>query len=271
MKKCINPLVLNMKLQSILRRSVYFIVRIGFLFTIFALMATAGMDILNHKGKVKTFATKAHYSNQYNIPVNIRIHVPDSMAFYSREEATKKGYVESKDNKVGDDLENKHVLITNRITVSGSKDGMMEIYPEINSKGYVIAKSSNIFVSIFQIIHSYLGLISLVFILYQLMKIFRKDLEFNIEIIQRINCVGLLLALTQVTRAILVVFLSKYYKHISIHSLKNGQSLEQGFDIQISPRLDFDLTLFIVGLSLLVLGYLLKSGFELKRENELTI
>ena len=96
-------------------------------------------------------------------------------------------------------------------------------------------------------------------------------MSFSIDLAKRVKWLGLLFVFNEIVQVIIVFFLSRNYESISINSYLNNESLKKGIDLAINPRLEFDVTIFIVGLSLLVLCMLLTKGNTIEQENELTI
>ena len=138
------------------------------------------------------------------------------------------------------------------------------------TKGYLNIKSSNLFFKFCQILKSYLPLLFTIGIFYILMLIFKllkEDLTFSKSLSKKIKSLGLLLIIWQLTSFILCLIFNYYYSYVSF---EKSNSLK-GINLSVNPRIEFDATLFIIGMCLIVLNILLQKGTNIKQENDLTI
>lgn len=145
-----------------------------------------------------------------------------------------------------------------------------------NTSGFYVSsfvniKSSNLFFTICQLIRNYSGIIIMIFIFFHLKTIFKflkKDFSFNSNLVNRVKWVGLLFITWESLYLITSYIFGNYYSHIG---LENFFKYSNVMRLNINPRLEFDFTKLLIGLSLLILSKLLKKGKEMQEENNLTI
>lgn len=131
--------------------------------------------------------------------------------------------------------------------------------------------SEHTFLSILLFINQHYRILITIFILYFLKAIFsnlKNNLTFNNKIARHTKLIGLLITLKQVLGLILSFVIGSSYNLISINSETNYNN---AFNLSLNPTLEFNFSMFIVGLSLLVVSILLNKGNNLQTENELTI
>ena len=141
-------------------------------------------------------------------------------------------------------------------------------------EGYIQLKSNKIWITLCQLIKSYSGLTLLIIIFFLLSKIFKslkKKIEFNILLVRNVKFIGILLVIKSLTEVLLNYIIGSQFDIIKISSYNGDYFSEQNKIIHMNPALDFEFTTFVIGLSFLVLSYLLKHGYKLSQENELTI
>ncbi|AUC16339.1 hypothetical protein BTO06_14795 [Tenacibaculum sp. SZ-18] len=143
-----------------------------------------------------------------------------------------------------------------------------KILPE---KLNILVTSEYTFLSILLYINQHYRILITIFILYFLKGIFsilKVNLTFDNNIIRFTKLIGLLIILIEVLGLVLSFIIGRYYDLISINSETNYNN---AFNLSLNPTLEFNFSMFIVGLSLLVVSILLNKGNELQTENELTI
>lgn len=265
----------NSFLQTILDYLLTFFFNISVILFIVAIC----FDIFTENGKIGSFSVGSHHSKGYNLPVKVRISIPDSVVSYHGEnfsstmvynDYTKNIY--SKENNY-DKIKRKNCKkykTTNEILTCLNSDHTFKLHPEFTTNGNIIGKSSDKTIFIFQIAYNYLNIVLIILILYQLMMII-KHLSFNPKLIWRVKLLGIIILVQEIVKFVIIQFIDKYYYPIFINSYLNNIPLKNPINITINPSSNFNLTLFIVGISLLVLSKLLKQGYFLKQENELTI
>jgi hypothetical protein len=138
------------------------------------------------------------------------------------------------------------------------------------TKGYLNIKSSNWFFTLCQLIKTYIPLLIMIFIFYQLKAVFKllgEKMAFSLQLSKKIKIVGSLIIISQILTFTLSIIFGFYYDYVGFENIINNN----GIELNINPRLDFDLTLILVGLSLLIFSILLTKGNALEQENDLTI
>ncbi|CAL2078422.1 hypothetical protein [Tenacibaculum sp. 190524A05c] len=141
----------------------------------------------------------------------------------------------------------------------------------IDSKTRIIVKPKTTFLTIMLFLDKYLSILITILILYFLKQIFyhlKKDLSFNIEVSKNVKRIGFLLILMEVLGAIFNLIIGTYISHVSIET---DILFRNAFNINFNPTIEFDLPMFITGLSLLVVSILLNKGNDLQTESNLTI
>ncbi|CAL2058063.1 DUF2975 domain-containing protein [Tenacibaculum sp. 190524A05c] len=141
----------------------------------------------------------------------------------------------------------------------------------IDSKTRIIVKPKTTFLTIMLFLDNYHSILITILILYFLKQIFyhlKKDLSFNMEVSKNVKRIGFLLILTEVLGAIFNLIIGTYISHVSIET---DILFRNAFNINFNPTIEFDLPMFITGLSLLVVSILLNKGNDLQTESNLTI
>ncbi|MGB2684077.1 MAG: DUF2975 domain-containing protein, partial [Olleya sp.] len=142
------------------------------------------------------------------------------------------------------------------------------------SDGFIVAKSDNPIIILVQILKAYSGIISLIIMLFFIERIFyslNKSLTFTHNLNKKVKYLGVVFIFSESLSLLFSYVLGSYYGRISTQTLIDGKRLSGGLDLSMNPRLEFDFAFFIIGLSLLVLASLLKSGNQLQQENDLTV
>ncbi|SFI54694.1 DUF2975 domain-containing protein [Olleya namhaensis] len=246
------------------------------------LLINIGFDIFTDNGKVGNFSG-THHSNGYPIPVTINTRV-NKPIFNNEISLNVKKHV-SKGGRKGWSSNPKYVDILPDDINDGTKnilsfhfDSDKEYFhtkaSSFRSDGYIIAKSENKLISFLQIFKAYIGLFSLIIILFFLERIFfrlKKSLSFTNNLYKEVRWLGAVFIISESLSLLFSYVLSTYYGRIGVKTLIEGKRLSDGLELSINPRLEFDFAFFVVGLSLLVLASLLKSGNQLQQENDLTI
>ncbi|RLJ65482.1 Protein of unknown function (DUF2975) [Lacinutrix venerupis] len=269
----------NKILVSILHRLFTFFFWFTLLFTIYIF----GFEVFTKDGHFENFVSENHHANGYSIPIKFNIDVKNPVFNNFKTINLKKGvniygqkwssrnsvYFDELPNDINDEVKN---------VISFNFYGDTEYYTTTNSSfntnGYIIGKSDNLLIKILQMFKAYSGLIMLVLVFYFLKKIFyliKQKYSFTSFLYHNVKWLGLILIIGEVLDLIVTYVLGSYYGSISVETFIDGKSFYDGINLTMNPRLEFDFTLFLVGLSLLVLTSLLKSANILQQENELTI
>ncbi len=247
------------------------------IFTLFVI----GTDLFTDNGKIGSVEVGSHHSKGYGIPVKVQISVPDSIVKfngnnYSSSSTYYKNITDYTPYENQDSISRipgvKKTVLKNEVYPFSDKD--LEVNFDMRASEYIKVKSPNTFMTIVQIISTYLKLIVILSIFYFLSKIFHqlyKELSFSDGIARGVKWMGLIFMSAEVIQAGISLLFAKYFGEIHYWPTKNGLHLDSLMQYQVSPRIDFDFTFFFIGLSLLVLSALLKMGSTIEEENELTI
>lgn len=240
-------------------------------------------EIFTKDGRFGNFMSENHHSNGYSIPVRQKVQLRN--IFHNNFKTINNKIEENSDgikwksgsleyfNKMPDTINTGTYNI-----VSFYYPDEDEVFTTNESvfygEGYLIVKSSNWFVKSLQIFKLYLMLIAMIFVFYFLKQIFaslRRDFSFNNFLYVKVKWLGIIIILKTVIELIINYVLGQYFDHVISKTLVDGKIFSQGINLTLNPRLDFEFTLFLVGLSLLVLANLLKAGNSIQQENNLTI
>lgn len=265
--------------NRILLGILHLIVTIGFWGTLCFGVLNISFELFTKNGHANNLQVGNHHNVGYSVPFSIRISIPDSIVKYRNNNMN--GTVNYHHNSTcNHDSETDSILqlpntkkgiIRNEIRTYPNK---LLVNPEFNADGYAIVKSPKFHIYLLQIGKSYLSFLFIIFIFYQLMKIFKqllRNFSFTQNISKRVNYLGLLLISFELFTLLLTIIISSEIGAVIISSTKNNEYLDEAMHLYINPQYDFDITIFIVGLSLLILSSLLKMGNKLEQENNLTI
>jgi len=247
------------------------------------ILVNIGFELFTDNGKVGSFSAGSHHSKGYSIPVKIKTRVYDPV-FNNFKLINKK----KSNNNSGLEWSYAQGVYFNDMPADineGTKniltfhfDDQTEFFTTnediFRSDGYIIAKSKNKLISFLLVVKGYLGILGLVMMLFFLERIFfrlNKKLSFSNKLYFEVKWLGLVFTLTEILRLLFSYILGTYYRYISSETLINGETLTDGIKLSMNPRLEFDLAFFMIGLSLIVLANLLKSGSQLQQENDLTV
>lgn len=246
-------------------------------------------------------AMQPQIKNFHVIPVSISLWLPDSIIFVAGKDVFDMGYYAMDDlNYLGLDLdknqmdslaEDSNTVITilrNEINVSTEfvrqdyensfpyfKEPPFELVSStVAGNGAIFVKPSNSLYDFVLGFRKFILLIGWILIFYHSRKIFqsmKSRLTFSLTLIKRVKWIGVLLIFPQLIEGLVNYYFSKQYTGVSVNSSRNiGRHLE-GVIANIGSYYDFNWTIIIVGLSLLVVSSLFKLGLEMEHENNLTI
>ncbi|MCT4588428.1 MAG: DUF2975 domain-containing protein [Carboxylicivirga sp.] len=269
------------------------IVNAGFWLSLLMLILSIVFDVFTSDGELGTFYVGNHHSQGYSIPVKTRISFPDSTLQYDliQKEFGNQRYggslhFHNRHNEGNDSLMRvfeSHGCTLQSVTRNQFSDtyfgpknevATFSFKPELESKGYLRANTSIWHLKMLLLINAYLGLTFSVLIFHHLGQLFdllSRDLSFSKYIYERINKVGFLLLAYVVIQLLISYTLVRSCNNIWFSSFTDGRYTSLPFTLDVSPRLVFDFTWFILGLSLIGLTGLFKKGVSLQSENELTI
>ena len=267
-----------MKKNRILLNILHFIVTIGFWGTLCFGVLNLGFDLFTKNGYAGNFQVRNHHAVGYSVPFSLRISIPDSIVKFRNNNmnGTVNYYHNFNDHNHRTDsiLQLPSTVKSVIKTEIRTYPNKLLINPEINADGFVLIKSPKLHIHLLQMGKSYLNILFLIFTFYQLMIIFKqllRNFSFTQNISKRVNYLGLLLISFELFTLLLTIIISSEIGAVIISSTKNNEHLDEAMKLYINPQFDFDITIFIVGLSLLILSSLLKMGSKLEQENNLTI
>lgn len=247
-------------------------------------------DVFTKNGKIGSLSIGTKHMGGYNIPVKLRISYPDSTITYSNKTTGYGGttsayfnseyaarYIDSIRNNP--DLEITSVKKTNISTSyllanENKKEGKLQFRSQIEAKGTVVTNSNDWLTQFLLIIYTYSSLLILVFIFYQLKKIFAllySAIKFSLELALRIKYLGYFILLSLFVKYTSLIILEWNTFNIRLFTTENGRLIDTAAHMDLSLTYDFNLTLLILGLSLVILSTLLKLGNQYEQESKLTI
>ncbi len=273
--------------SNILVSLLYYFFKILFGLSVLALTWSIASEIFTSDGKFNNFFVDNHHAIGYSFPVTVQTKFPDSIVTYASGSHTYyKGQGVILPDKINQDsLKDKivnNVKIwpypkpNSLITSTGPKPNLKILVNNSNiiSDGYIIVNAKEFWVKALLFTQVYVSHISLIFIFFLLSTIFKKlkvRFDFSKKLISHTRLIGLLLISKEIINTIIVLILSKQIHTITVSSFLNGALIKKGIYTNINPRLDFDLTIFLLGITLIVLSILFYKGYSLRKENDLTI
>jgi hypothetical protein len=274
----------NNNLITVLYILARFSYRIILLFIIFALF----FELFTANGEIGTFSAGAHHSKGYSVKAKVNFAIPDTLIIYQSENSKSAGTVTKTENlkwnqdfniiKNNEQLNKTYQINNFRIYNKELKSVNNEVesikIAEGGSEINIILNPKNIYFKSVLLIKSYAILLLLLFVCYQLMKLFeqlRRSFIFDILLINKIRSVGYSLIITQIITIIVSIItyhnISKIYYYHYIPSV--DQSKFRFMDLE--PIIEYDVEQLFLGLSLLVLAKLISYGFTIQTENDLTV
>lgn len=240
-------------------------------------------EVFTENGKIGNFVSENHSSNGYHIPVTYNINIRNAI-FNNFKTVNKKQHVNMNGRKYQsanlEYIDEMPEDISNGVKniVSFHFEDEIEYYKTKDSnshvKGYIIAKSDNLLINSLQILRVYLPIFALAMIFFLLKRAFyllKKEITFSEKLYKNVKWLGIIIISNTLIALVLTYILGSYFGNISVETMIDNKTFGGGINLSMNPRLEFDFTLFFVGISLLVLTTLLKSGNELQQENDLTI
>lgn len=280
----------------------YRVFTIGFWLSITLFIYQISMEVLTENGTVKiskngTFNSSNHHSKGYAVPVNINLHFTQKKTYESNKLDTITG--ENSNLIITRLLDERHnfneeVLLKDTGITKKQLDSIFKFSPDVKTtgkklqidyhsrdfltttsssfqtKGYLYIKTSDWLFKVFLIAKTYLQLLVFILIFYQLKSLFKllkKEITFGLALTRRIKNIGTLIILSQVLLLIFSITFSYYYDYVGFENVDNTNDIQ----LNITPRLEFDVTLILVGLGIFTLNILLKKGNTIQDENDLTI
>lgn len=131
-------------------------------------------------------------------------------------------------------------------------------------------KSDDSFFNLILLLRTYLAYIFLIIIFFNLTKLFKKlskNFEFDFTVPKQIKNIGIYLIIWQITKLIISIICFKYFEGAMLKII----DFENNPFLHISPRPEFNFSIFIFGICLIILSEIFLKGALLKQENDLTI
>mgnify|MGYP000684030633 CR=1 FL=1 len=246
-------------------------------------LVNIGFELFTDNGKVGSFSAGSHHSKGYYIPVKMQTRVYDpiftnEISLNIKEHTNENGMKWRSSNPEYVDKLPDDINVGTKNILSFHFDNDMEYFKTNDDSfiydGFIVAKSDNPIIILVQILKAYSGIFSLIIMLFFMERIFyslNKSLTFTHNLNKKVKYLGIVFIFSESLSLLFSYVLGSYYGRISTQTLIDGKRLSGGLDLSMNPRLEFDFAFFLIGLSLLVLASLLKSGSQLQQENELTI
>ncbi|MFY7671139.1 DUF2975 domain-containing protein [Tenacibaculum sp. MEBiC06402] len=272
------------KLSSIL----HLITSISFWFFIAFLTFNTTLSLFFENSEIKTGKkSKIRSLEGYAIPMKLSLNLRDEGYIYTKGKTTvhvfnneelnetflyngryKKEFIQ----ELKSSYDKKEKVGSNFILTDPTQQGNFDFTNElIDTQTRIMVKPKTTFLSIMLFLDRYHSVLITILILYFLKQIFhylKKDLSFNSKVSINVKRIGILILLSEVLGLIFNLIIGRYISHVGIET---DIIYNNAFNINFNPTLEFDFSMFIVGLSLLVVSILLHKGNDLQTENELTI
>ena len=266
--------------------SIFF--KVAFWFTLVLMIFNLSLEIFTKDGELGALSG-THHSKGYALPVKVQMTINDSIVNYKSEKSKSNGAFYFKKGFTRDDfLNSKYDSIINQpnvirtvnksiINVNNREDS--SFYELTNSRSisnssFIYVKSSLLWLEALLFVRGYVALISLVLIFYFLKEIFKilnRGIEFKLELVNMVKRLGIALIFLVVFKLALSFIFHFYFDSITITTIIQENIIANPTNILILPRLEFNLSMFLIGLSMIILGVLLNEGNRIQQENELTI
>ncbi len=261
------------------------------IFSIFSIsMQLFVKDSTIKTSETSSFTLGTNFKKGYNIPVEYSITFPSKKVYSTKNSSFTKYDDETKNfydddflrragtskkeldsifkfspevKKIGKELiVDNHLNSNNGMTITSSSF--------VNKEGYITVKSSKWYFTAIQILQEYLRILFTLIILYQLktlFKLLKQKINFSLILAQKVKVIGLLIIVYQLIQLTFSIFYMTNYSYASFKDI----TMTDIVTINITPRLEFEYSYIIIGLSLLVLHKLLSKGDVIQQENDLTI
>ncbi len=263
------------------------------LLALFALntLLTISLDIFQTK-PFENFTSMPNHVTGYSMAANIRVNTFDTLINYSQGRAGSNGFESgsitlkngvnqwSDKKKIGGILTStayeKAIIRQTKDVHSDSEFnvnlGNVELAP-VTAKGYVLIKPKDIRLTLLLALRNYATTACIIFILFQLTRLFKRlknNFSFNSYLSRTIWLIGNCLLAYQMLLFITGMIVTSFIENITYTEKIEGLP---GSRQVISMNISYDVSLITIftGLALVVLSKLLKYGYELQQENDLTI
>ena len=259
--------------------------RVAFWFVLLILISSLGSEIFTKDGNIGPISG-THHSKGYALPVKLQLTVNDSIVNYKSNSSNgsahyRKSFAEnelaySRIDSLSKQPGFSKSVNKNIIKIRNHED--KSYYELTNSiiatEADVYVKSKSFWLEALLFLKSYVALISLVLIFYFLKEIFKtlkSGMEFRLQLSNKVRKLGVVLTFLVFFKLLLSFIFHLYFDVITVLTSIENEIIANPTNVLIYPRLDFNLLMFIVGLSLIILSTLLKEGNRIQQENDLTI
>jgi len=276
-----------MKTNNRLISVLYIVSRLSFRFAQLILLFILVFEFIPN-GTLGNFNSSVHHSKGYKLTTQIQLSLPDTLITYKNDLTKSSGLVSKADakeynnhfNQVKNDTSLKKTYhinkfeIYNKNFVDVKKEfSNLKIQGSDSTLDIIINPKDYFFKSVL-ILKNYLPLILLLFVSYQCMRLFKQlkaNFAFDNVLNQRIKSIGYSFIAFPVINMIISYITMQYFVIINYHHYTNS-IYSQGFNIiNLNPIFEYNFQTLFLGLCLIVLAKLLKHGYDLQNENDLTI
>jgi hypothetical protein len=235
-----------------------------------------------------SFFTVPNHNYGYSVPVDIQLNKPgDSMLTYHNLDHSKGGQIfTAKHYSAEDRQEFNRILRDNAFSKTFTIDSLIvrdnNLKP-INSEfdnvtifrasGYAVLNPKNLYFKLLLAIKDYLFLFAVLYTLWLTRSFFKNlnnDFSFSRTASRKLLIIGNVILCYQVINWILCLIVKQFYERIQVESVipAIGHRTEM---YTLYANTEFNLGLILLSLSLIVISKLFDKGYNLQRENELTI
>lgn len=272
-----------MKQKNRLASRLYIITTAAFFLTaLFAIYIVACDLFIKPTDSVVSFP---NHNYGYSVPVKIQLNQSgDSTLTYHNSDHSKSGQIgvikhsdaETRQmfkNILKDSAYNKTLTIDNLTIHNDEKIINAEFQNAVilKAEGYMILNPKNLGLKILLAVKNYFLLFTILFVLWSTRLFFKaltKDFSFSSTVSRRLWIVGNAILCYQVINWGLCLVIQNFYQYMKVESLQSGHRIEM---YTLYPDTEFNLGLVILSLSLIVISKLFDHGYNLQKENELTI
>ncbi|MFD1601442.1 DUF2975 domain-containing protein [Flavobacterium artemisiae] len=272
----------NNKLVTVL----YIISRLSFraceLILLFALIFECIPD-----GTIGGYSSTVHHSRGYEINARIQSSISDTLIFYKGTNISgsisksKSKELNKRFNEIKNDKKLTKMYQINNFDIynfnnkdSDIKKEFYDVKQSSPSDLNIIINPKNYLFKAILAIKTYLSLILVLFVSYQLMKLFkqlRTNFAFDQILNKRIRNIGYSLISFQVITLLISIIITQHLSIISYyHYIPTVENSEFRY-MSLGIYIEYNWQILFLGLCLVVLAKLLSYGYDLQNENELTI
>lgn len=296
---CILVIFFKNKLIAFLHRffqGYFFLIAIYLFFNIGLQLLSQGNISISDSSIV---GSDSHHSKGYNVPVTLNVSFTQKKIYRLNTKSGEFTFTKN-DNPIINELSEKSEIhkkmleeiglskkqldsifeYSKDIEIVGKKLSIGEPYQKnkyletntssFQTKTYLNIKSENKFFKVLQILKNYFSIIFLLIIFYQFIIVFKflkQEIKFNKYLSYKIKWIGILFILWQLIETLLSFSFGLFYNYVGFENFQ----VNEGFQLSIYPRIEFDATLFLLGICLLVLNTILERANTIQTENDLTI